>query len=785
MQLSKNWLLEWVNPEKNTSEICDQLTDAGLEVDSYSPVAAEFTGIVVAKIIAAEQHPNADKLKVCTVDDGSEKKQIVCGGKNARAGITVALATVGAVLPGDFKIKTAKLRGVESFGMLCSETELGLAETSNGIMELAEDASLGQSIRDYLDLNDDIIDIDLTPNRGDCLSVKGIARELGVLNRIAATEPVINAVEATHDETVPITIKAEQACPRYCSRIIKNIDTNAKTPLWMQEKLRRGGVKVISPVVDVTNYVCLELGQPMHAFALSAIDKQINVRFAKQGEALSLLDGQQVELDAETLVIADRTKSLAIAGVMGGADSAVTESTQDIVLESAFFEPVKMMGTARRYGVHTDSSHRFERGVDPDLTITAMQRATKLIIDICGGEPGSINEVVAEKYLPTANIIKLRRARIHQILGFSVSDENVEDILTRLGLQVSLQDAGWQVITPLHRFDLNLEVDLIEEIARIYGFHHIPSTIPVEQLNMLPKTESRVDTIELRQHFVNRGYHETMTYSFVDPKLQKLIYPEIESIALQNPIAEQLSVMRCSLIPSLVAAVAHNQHYHQQRIRLFEVGRGYQAGKGAINQQQHIAGVVNGDRFQESWANTKTAVDYYDVKSDIESLLPGATFEAAENDALHPGQSAKVVYHGDNIGYIGCLHPRIAQQLKIVGNTVLFELNLSQTVQNIVPRYQAIKKYPQIRRDLAIVVAEQVTFQQVYDIVHNSAGELLVDFGIFDVYRGEGIAANRKSMAIKMILQHPERTLVDEEVAQLIGVIVKQLTGSLNAELRE
>ena len=785
MQLSKDWLLEWVNPEKSTQTICDQLTAVGLEVDSVQPVAAKFTGLVVAKIISAEPHPDADKLKVCLVDDGKQQLQIVCGGKNARDGIKVVLATVGAVLPGDFKIKPAKLRGKESFGMLCSESELGLAESSEGILELPADAPLGEDIRHYLKLDDAIIDIDLTPNRGDCLSIKGLARELGVINQIDVTPPTVTPVAATHDNTVAVTIKAQAACPRYCSRVINNIDHSQQTPLWMQEKLRRGGVRSICPVVDVTNYVSLELGQPMHAFDLKAIEKQIVVRFAKADEALELLDGQHVSLNEKTLIVADQKQPLAIAGVMGGVASSVTAETESVVLECAFFNPLAIMGTARRYGVHTDSSQRFERGVDPSITLEALEYATQLILYICGGQPGPINEAVSESDLPQRKTIILRRAQISKVLGFAISDEKVADILQRLGLEIKLQDAGWSVVTPLHRFDLSLEEDLIEEVARIYGYDHIPSIVPSGQLTMLPFSETHNNVHAIRNVLVEHGYHETLSYSFIDPKLQALIFPEVEGIALQNPIANNLSVMRTSLWPNLIAAVAHNQKHQQDRVRLFEVGRVFNQATSGVTQDLKIAGVASGSREPEQWSASDAKVDFYDVKADIEALLPEAVFEVAQNSALHPGQSAKIICQGQIVGFIGSLHPRVSQQLKIAGNVVLFELDLTKIVQKSLSQYQPVSKYPQIRRDLAVVVDDGVTFKQVYDIVGNSAGDLLVDVEIFDIYRGAGIAADKKSMAVKMILQHAKRTLVDDEVTRLIDKVVLGLKTSLNAELRE
>jgi phenylalanyl-tRNA synthetase beta chain len=786
MQLSKNWLLEWVNPQKTTEALCQQFTAVGLEVDSFTPVAPAFSGVVVAKILSADRHPDADKLQVCLVDDGSQMQQVVCGAKNARAGLTVALATVGAVLPGDFNIKAAKLRGVASNGMLCAQTELGLADASNGIMELPNDAPLGQDLREYLQLNDDIIDIDLTPNRGDCLSIKGLARELAAINELTITDINISSKNNEIKSTINVKVKEKSACPRYCARVIKGVNVNNNSPLWLQEKLRRCGIRSINPIVDVTNFVMLELGQPMHAFDLDTLSQSaIVVRLASSQEKLVLLDGQAVTLTEDTLIIADHDKPLAIAGVMGGKESGVTLDSRNIVLESAFFSPAAIQGKARYYGAHSDSSQRFERGVDPTMTRIALERATQLILDICDGEAEAITEVRADNDLPKPCTIKLRRARIRQLLGFAIADEHVESILQRLGMQLELADNGWLVTTPLHRFDLSLEEDLIEEVVRIYGYDHIPSIPPLESLTMLPATEQRWNMNALRSILVERGYHETMTYSFIDPKLQALIFPDEVVTSLQNPIAAQLSVMRTSLWPNLIMAVANNQKHQQSRLRFFEVGRVFCATSTDIKQTIQIAGVANGSRYPEQWGISDESIDFYDVKADVEAMFPEAKFVAAQNPALHPGQSAKIVLNDKEVGFIGGLHPRISQQLKIAGPVVLFAIEAPEQIAKLIPQYQQVSKYPQIRRDLALALLEKVTIQQVYDIVQDSAGELLVEASIFDLYRGERIAPNKKSIAVKMILQHPSRTLVDEEIAEIMLQVVNELNTKLNAELRE
>ena len=785
MRFSKNWLLQWVNPKKTTAELCQQFTDAGLEVDFYEPAAPAFSGVIIAQITQAKAHPDAEKLQICTVDDGKTSLQIVCGANNARAGLKVALATVGAVLPGDFEIKPAKLRGVESYGMLCAEAELGLAEVSSGIMELPDDAPIGEDIREYLELNDEIIDIDLTPNRGDCFSLRGLAREIGVINELNVSEPKIQAIQPAIEETFEIEIKVPEACPRYCARVIKDIDIHVNTPLWLQERLRRSGIRSINPVVDVTNFVMLALGQPMHAFDLEKIQDKIIVRYAKEGESITLLDERKIELNKDTLVIADTKAALAIAGIMGGASSGVGSDTTSILLESAFFNPLTIMGKPRRYNAHTDSSHRFERGVDPNISISAMEYATQLIIDICGGKAAVICQQVSEDDLPKRNTIELRRKQISRILGLEVSDDKVTDILQRLGMNVTNTEHGWSVIPPSYRFDLGLEVDLIEEIARIVGFEHIPSTPPVDELVMLTASEKKLDANDLRQQLVAQGYNETISYSFVDPKMQSLLLPSEETIALQNPISQEMSVMRSSIWVNLITAVASNQKYQQDRVRLFEIGRVYQTGKDAVAQPVKLAAVISGTRYPEQWGANSEKVDFYDAKSEVQRLLPGARFDIGRHEALHPGQSAQIILAGQTVGWLGMLHPRISQQLKIVGNVALFEIDLGKVEQKIVPQYQHVSKYPLIHRDLAIVVHEGVTFQQVYDIVHNSAGDLLVAMDVFDLYRGPGIADKHKSLAIRLSLQHAQRTLVEDEVIQVVQKVVESLRNNAQAELRE
>ncbi|MCA1805532.1 MAG: phenylalanine--tRNA ligase subunit beta [Xanthomonadaceae bacterium] len=572
MKFSEQWLREWVNPPVTAAELAEQLTMAGLEVDSVTPVAGDFSGVVVGEVLSAEPHPDADKLRVCKVNAGAEPLQIVCGAPNVSVGMKVSTALIGALLPGDFKIKKSKLRGVESSGMLCSARELGLSEDAAGLMALPADAPVGTDIRAYLGLNDTCIEVDLTPNRGDCLGMAGIAREIGVLNRCAVAGPGMDPVPATIKDTFPVRVSAPEDCPRYLGRVIRGIDPSAATPLWMQEKLRRGGIRSLGPVVDVTNYVLLELGQPMHAFDLATLSGGIEVRHARAGEQLTLLDEKVIELDTGSLLIADADKPLALAGIMGGAGSGVSDCTDSLFLECAFFTPARIAGRARHYGLHTDSSHRFERGVDYLLQHRALERATALLLALVGGQAGPVIEVTSETQLPRVAPIHLRAARLQRLLGLRPDDATVEDILTRLGMDVQAGEGGWQVTPPTFRFDVTLEADLIEEIGRVYGYNRLPSSAFQAALVMRPAPEDRVPLRRLRDLLVNRGYQEAVTYSFVDPEIQGLVTPDLVPVPLANPISSELSVMRTSLWQGLLRTLQHNLNRQQRRVRIFEHG---------------------------------------------------------------------------------------------------------------------------------------------------------------------------------------------------------------------
>ncbi|MBT8439470.1 MAG: phenylalanine--tRNA ligase subunit beta [Gammaproteobacteria bacterium] len=791
MRFSESWLREWVNPDITTDELSHQLSMAGLEVDGVETAAPAFSGVVVGEILSREQHPDADKLGVCQVNvGGDENLQIVCGAKNAAAGMKVPVATVGAKLPGDFKIKKAKLRGVQSLGMICSASELGLAESSEGIMALPVEATPGQDFRDLLSLDDALIEVDLTPDRGDCLSIAGIAREVSVINAVALNKPAIDVVKAEHDETLPVEIQAPQGCPRYVCRIVKGIDVNAPTPDWMVEKLRRGGIRAINPVVDITNYVMLELGQPMHGFDLAQLADGILVRMAGQGEKLTLLDGSEIALTEDSLVIADHKRVLALAGIMGGEDSGVTDSTKDILFESAFFNPLAITGKARNYGLHTDSSHRFERGVDWQLQVEAIERATGLLIEIAGGEAGPVNEVVSKDDLPSTGQIHLRSERVSQILGIEIEDEHIEQILVMLGMTLDKSAVGWWVTAPSSRFDIALEVDLIEEIARIYGYENIPTNRAVASQDMHPTKEIGFDLLKAKRLLVARDYQESITYSFISPELADILTPGEERIKLANPISADMAIMRGSLWAGLIQAMQHNISRQQNRIRLFESGLSFKQ-HGGIVQKPMFAGLVSGPVNEEQWDADKRQVDFFDLKGDLEAVLAmtadsaSFSFQKAENPVLHPGQAAKVLRNGEEIGWIGMLHPEIEKKFGLGIKTYLFEVELDALSEGKLPAFEALSRFPSIRRDLALVMHEGLDFSDVEKCVKSSASTIVKDIRLFDVYTGDNVDSGRKSLALSLILQDSSKTLTDEEVENAVHGVLSALSSELNVELRD
>ncbi|WP_407291048.1 phenylalanine--tRNA ligase subunit beta [Stutzerimonas zhaodongensis] len=792
MKFSEQWLRSWVNPQVSHAELVARLSMVGLEVDGVEPVAGQFSGVVVGEVLSTEQHPDADKLRVCQVSNGSETYQVVCGAPNVRPGLKVPFAMIGAVLPGDFKIKKAKLRGVESNGMLCSASELQISDDNSGLLELAAELPAGADIRAALNLDDASIEIGLTPNRGDCLSIAGLAREVGAIYGVPVAPVDVETVSAVHHDTRPVEVLAGDACPRYLGRVIHNVDPSRATPTWMVERLRRSGIRSIDAIVDVTNYVMLELGQPLHAFDLAEVNTGIRVRMAAEGELLVLLDGQTIKLRPDTLVIADHERALAIAGVMGGEHSGVNVQTQSIFLESAYFDSIALAGKARSYGLHTDASHRYERGVDPLLARKAMERTTALLLEIVGGEPGPVIEVANEQALPQTAPIVLRSERVNQMLGLELAGADVEKMLSPLGLRLTSEGEGtWRVDVPSHRFDISLEVDLIEEIGRLYGYDRLPVRFPQARLAPTSTPEGRVTVPSLRRLLVARGYQEAITYSFIDPKLFELFSPGIEPLMLANPISVEMSAMRASLWPGLVTALQYNLNRQQTRVRLFESGLRFVGQLGELKQEAMLAGLVTGARFSEAWSNGRDAVDFYDVKADIEALLNGAggdqafNFVVGEHPALHPGQCARIERKGLLVGYLGSLHPQLAAGLGIDQPVYLFELLLSEITEGHLPRFAELSRFPEVRRDLAILVSKEISAEAVLGSIRDAAGEYLTDLKLFDVYQGKGIDPLSKSVAVGLTWQHPSRTLNDDEVSGAMQHILASLEKRFHATLRK
>ncbi|AFL73550.1 phenylalanine--tRNA ligase subunit beta [Thiocystis violascens] len=792
MRFSEAWLREWVNPPVDTQQLADQLSMAGLEVDAVEPAAPAFSGVSIGLVQRIAPHPDAAKLRICTVDLGQDEPlQIICGAANVAEGMKIPVATVGACLPGDFKIKKAKLRGVASFGMICSATELGLAETSDGILPLSADAPVGEDFRAWMALDDHCIEVDLTPDRGDCLGIAGLAREVAVINRVPLRAPAVQPVAPTCDDRVTVRLLAPDACPRYVCRVIRQVDPTAATPVWMQERLRRAGLRAISPVVDVTNYVMLELGQPMHGFDLAKLSGGIEVRLAQAGERLALLNGDEIELRADTLVIADANQAVAMAGIMGGAATGVGPETRDILLESAFFAPLAISGKARGYGFHTDSSHRFERGVDPQLQVRAIERATRLLLDIVGGQVGPVVEAVDATHLPRREPLHLREARVAWILGLELPATTIADVLERLGMAVERLDDGWRVTPPSARFDLVHEVDLIADIGRIHGYDNIPVSHASAASVTQSTPEAAFDLDRARLALVDRGFHEVITYSFVSPEIQSLVEPEADTLRLANPISAELSIMRTSLWAGLLQTARYNQTRQLERVRIFESGLRFRIGADGLRQEPGLAGLVIGTAAPEQWGQQSGKVDFYDLKADVEALLAltGAPaqfrFVAGAHPALHPGQTARIEREGKPVGLMGMLHPSLAAKLDLTGDAFLFELDLAPLADGILPRYAPISRFPGIRRDLAIVIDAQIGYERVADCVRAAATELLREVILFDVYTGKNVDSGRKSLALGLILQSSSQTLTEEIIEVEVGRILDRLTSELDARLRD
>ena len=785
MQFSEQWLREYTNPTIDTEALSHLLTMAGLEVEGLDGIGAEFTQVVIAEIISAEKHPDADRLQLLKVNIGAaEPLQIVCGASNARVGIKAPCALVGAVLPG-FEIKQAKVRGVESFGMMCSEKELGLAAESAGILELPLDATVGQDIREFLGLNDKLFTLKLTPNRSDCLSLVGIAREVAALTGAELALPNAEAVKATIDDAKSVSVADKEACAIYSGRMVKGVNAQANTPAWMVRRLERSGLHSISAIVDITNYVLLELGQPMHAFDAAKLTGDINVRWANQGEEIALLNQQTVKLDQDMLVIADNSGAIAFAGVMGGASTAVSDSTKDIFLESAFFTPDTIAGKGRRFGISTDSSYRFERGVDYCRTLQALERATALVLEICGGQAGPVTEVSGT--LPARVPTKLRMAKLNSILGITLEESLVAKLFDQLGFAYDLKAGVFEVSPPSYRFDIEREEDLIEEIARLHGYDNIPAIAPVADLRMLPDSEGRAARHVFQDALVANDYQEVVTYSFVDESWERDLLANADPIKLKNPIASNLSVMRSSIWGGLLDVLVYNLNRQQTRVRLFEIGATYHhADNNTYAETTRIAGLAYGDMLPEQWGEASRSVDFYDVKADVDALTFGrAAYTAATHPALHPGQSAQVMVNGKVIGWIGKLHPKWQQHYQLPRGAVLFELDFALMQQREVPRYSEVSKFPPIRRDMAVLVEEAVSAEELLNAMHSAKLDFVTDIGLFDVYRGKGIPDHQKSLAFFVMMQDGQKSLTDAEADLVMAGLLDAVKKQFGAELRQ
>lgn len=789
MQFSENWLRQYVNPSLDSEALGHALTMAGLEVEGLEPVAATFTKVVVAQIISAEKHPDADRLQVCKVDVGlvvdgkPELLQIVCGAPNARAGLKAPCALVGAELPG-FNIKQAKVRGVESFGMMCSAKELGLAEESNGILELPADSVIGQDIREFLDLDDKLFTLKLTPNRSDCLSLIGIARDVAALTGATISLPQIDAASVAGSAHKNVVVKESVACPRYTGRMVSGVNAAAPTPEWMVRRLERSGLRSISAIVDITNYVLLELGQPLHAFDAAKLAGNIQIRFAIKAEKIELLNQQTIELDADMLVIADDSGAIALAGIMGGASTAVSDSTTDIFLESAFFSPVAIVGKARRLNFSTDSSYRFERGVDYANTRQALEHATALIQQICGGVAGPVTEVIGK--LPERQPVRLRMSRLLAALGIMLDEAAVASLFDQLGFSYKNAAGVFEVTPPSYRFDIGIEEDLIEEVARLHGYDNIPATAPHADLLMLPASETSLNRAILRDALAASGYQEIVSYSFVDESWERDLLGNANPIPLKNPIASNMSVMRSGLWGGLLDTLVYNLNRKQERARLFEIGAAYAVNGDGYSETMRISGLAYGDAVPEQWAEPARDVDFYDVKAEVDLLTHGrAQYVVAEHSALHPGQSAQVLLNGKAVGWIGKLHPKWQQHYQLPRGAMLFELDVTPLLERDLAQYAEVAKFPPVRRDLAVIVDEKVSVEALLDTMRGTQIALVNEIGLFDVYRGKGIGEGKKSLAFLVLMQDTQKTLTDAEADDVMVKLLDSIVHQHGVEQRK
>lgn len=791
MKFSEAWLREWVNPTISTEALCERLTMAGLEIESCEPAAQPFTGVVVGQVLSKTKHPEADRLNVCEVDVGlAAPLQIVCGASNVTVGMKAPVAMVGATLPG-ITIKAAKLRGVESAGMMCSATELGLVAENDGLLVLADDAPLGADFRAYWGLDDTIIEVSITPNRGDCLSIQGMAREVAALTQAPLNLHEVKTIKG--DSSIPapaVKVSAKSLCPRYLARLIRGVKADAPTPLWMKERLRRSGIRSISIVVDIVNYVMLELGQPMHAFDADTLKGGIHVRIANEGETIALLDGSEKTLQGSTLVIADDANALAIAGVMGGQASSVTPTTTNVLLESAYFLPSVVASQRQRYQLSSDSAFRFERGVDVSLPPVALERVTDLILQLAGGTASAITEVMNDADLPSSKSIFLPEAKLKQVLGVALPTAVVSSVFKALSFPHARRDEGWTVSVPLYRTDISIPEDLIEEVARVHGYDAIPLVDLPLSMPVSGQEDRQRFHQGIKQQLASLGLHEVISYSFVEPGLQQQLDPDNSPEVLMNPMSSDMSVMRTSLWPGLIETLRYNQSRQQSRVRLFEIGTVFLHTQAGLSQPPYLAGVISGDALPEQWGERARPSDFFDLKGVVEglfeSIYPGATltFTQSNHPALHPGQAASLSFNGVMVGQMGALHPELRRKLDISSNVYLFEINLDKLKPRPVTVSHGVSKFPEIRRDLALVVDQTIPSVAIQDTIKSVAGDWLKACFVFDVYQGKGISPGQKSLAVALLLQHPTRTLVDDEVATLQDRVVTALKDQLGVELR-
>lgn len=791
MKVSESWLYEWVNTPVTGAELAAQLTMAGLEVDELSPASGDFKRVVVGFVRTTAPHPQADKLTVCQVDAGlGAPLQIVCGASNVRANLKVALAIPGALLPGGISIEKTELRGVLSEGMICSSVELGLEESAEGIMELPEDAPVGEKIEDYLQLDDQVLTVELTPNRADCFSMRGVAREVAALNQCALNIPQVTPHHPSIDDSCAVNIQAEDACPGYAVRLIRGVNTAAVTPLWMKERLRRAGVRPLHPVVDVTQYVMLEFGQPMHAFDAQKISGDIQVRMSEAGEALKLLDGQDITLEAGVLLIADEYKPLALAGIMGGLDSSVNDETTDVLLESAYFNPHLIAGVARKYGLCTDASQRFERGVDPALHPEMLERATALLLDITGGDAGPVTWVHAEHYMPHVSIA-FNPEHVKNLTGLIVPEARMKTMLEALGMTVISEQTPWQVSVPSYRFDLSLDVDLVEEIARLHGYDHLEPEPTVGTLQSGTLSPFHRQSRAVSHALSARGYAEVITYSFIDPAVQEAFYPDAATKTLVNPLSSELSTMRVGLWPGLVSALLHNASRQQGAMKCFETGVVFDVQGKKLEERAVLAGLMTGETGALNWAESTRHYDFYDMKGTVEALFTDVagvtdmTFVPDTLDALHPGKCARIQLGERGVGWMGAMHPALAEALGLDTEVLLFELELDAFEAKRPALYRAISKYPQVQRDLSLLADEVVSAAQIEAVVRSNSSNLLKAFHVFDQYTGESIPDGKKSLGIALILQNENRTLTEQDIAPLMDGVMTALEDELGVDVRD